>query len=359
MLSRSIQVQLTSPPPGAYTADVMAQDYYSVLGVSRTASEKEVRQAYRKLARKHHPDVNPGDKAAEERFKQINAAYEVLSDSEKRRKYDKYGDRWQYADQIEEAQRRAAAGGFRRYGSAGPDGGVYEFDLRDLGDLGDIGGGGLGSVFERFFGGGRRTATRQRGADIQQPVEVTLEEAFAGTAHVLRLSGQEPCLTCGGSGRVAGAVCHGCQGSGTVARRRRVEVKIPAGVREGSKVRVAGEGQPGFGGAPSGDLYLVVHLLPNERFQRKGDDLETAVDVPLTEAVLGGEVPVPTVNGRVMLTIPPLTQNGRVFRLRGQGMPRLEGGGRGDLLARVNVKLPSRLSDKEKQLFEELRTLGA
>jgi len=327
----------------------VAQDYYSILGVPRTASDKEIRQAYRRLARKYHPDVNPGDKAAEERFKQINAAYEVLSDKEKRRKYDKYGDRWQYADQIEEAQRRAGAG-FHFGGT--PRDGDFAFDF----DLGDIGG--LGSVFERFFGGGRRTATRQRGADIQQPVDVTLEEAFQGTTRVLQLTGHDICATCGGVGRIAGAICHVCDGAGAVLRPRRLEVRIPPGVRDGSRVRVAGEGQPGFGGGPKGDLYLVVHVLPHQRFERKGDDLEVTVDVPLTHAVLGGEVEVPTLTGKVMLTIPPLTQNGRVFRLRGLGMPHLDGGGRGDLLARANVKLPSHLSEKEKKLFEELRALG-
>ncbi len=333
----------------------MAEDFYKTLGVSRTASDKEIRQAYRRLARKLHPDVNPGDKAAEERFKQVNAAYEVLSDQEKRKKYDKYGDRWQYADQIEEAQRRAGAQGFHgfRYGGA-PGDGEYSFDF-DLDD--SAGAGGLGSVFERFFGG--RRATRTKGTDLQQPVDVTLEEAFQGSSRVLQLTGQETCATCAGTGRVAGAICHVCQGSGLILKPRRAEVRIPPGVRDGSRIRVAGEGHPGLGGGPAGDLYLVVHVLPHERFERRGDDLETKVEVPLTEAILGGEVAVPTMTGRVMLTVPPLTQNGRVFRLRGQGMPRLEGSGRGDLLARTNVKLPSQLSDQERKLFEELRTLGA
>jgi molecular chaperone DnaJ len=322
-----------------------SKDYYATLGVPKGASEKEIRQAYRRLARQHHPDVNAGDKASEARFKEVNAAYEVLSDKEKRRKYDKYGDQWQYADQIEEMHRQS--GGARTFRFGGDGGGVrYEFG--DLNDLGDLGG-----VFGSLFGGGRTRAPR-RPANVQQPVEVTLEEAFHGTTRTLQLAAEEPCATCGGSGEIAGATCHVCQGSGTTLKARRLEVKIPAGVDNGSRVRVAGEGQAHPGGQ-RGDLYLVVSVRRHERFERKGDDLYVDVEAPVTDAVLGGEAEVSTLTGRVVLTVPPLSQNGKTFRLAGQGMPRLSASGRGNLFARLRVKLPEKLSDRERELFEELR----
>ena len=312
-----------------------AIDYYAVLGVPKAASQKEVRQAYRRLARQHHPDVNPANQAAESRFKEINAAYEVLSDPDKRKKYDRYGDQWQYANQIEEMQRQR--GGVRTYRTAG-DG--ISFDLGDLGDL--------GNVFSSVFGGARRAA---RPRNIEQPVEVTLEEAFRGTSRTLQLAAEEPCVTCKGQGEIAGAICHACSGSGVTLKPRRLEVKIPAGVDSGSRVRVAGEGA-------KGDLYLVISVRLHPRFERKAGDLYTDIEGPLTIAVLGGEVEVPTLTGKVMLTVPPLTQNGKVFRLAGQGMPSLKGGQRGALFARLRVKLPEKLEEKERELFEELRAAG-
>jgi DnaJ-class molecular chaperone len=316
------------------------KDYYAILGVKRGASDKEIRQAYRRLARKHHPDVNPGDKGAEEKFKEINAAYEVLSDADKRRKYDLYGDQWQYADQFEQARRQ----GGPRWSSSGrgvPFGG---FDLDGFGDLGDL----LGGLFK-----GTRTRSG-RGEDVQHMAEVTLAEAHRGTTRVLNMQAEEPCSTCGSSGRLVGAVCHVCQGSGVTMRSRRLEVKIPPGVSDGSRVRVAGEGRPGRGGA-RGDLYLVISVRPHERFSRRGDDLHTEVEVPLLDAVLGGEIAVPTLKGKAMLKIPPLTQNGRVFRLAGLGMPHLGSSAKGDLYAKVEVILPAELSPEERELFEKLK----
>lgn len=320
------------------------KDYYAILGVKRGASDKEIRQAYRRLARKYHPDVNAGDKAAEEKFKEINAAYEVLSDPKKRRKYDLYGDQWQYADQFEQARRQ----GGQRWtwsGRGAPFGG---FDLGDLGfgDLGDL----LGGLFT-----GTRTRSR-RGEDVQHMAEVSLSEAYRGTSRVLNIQNEEPCSTCGGSGKLVGAVCHVCQGSGVIVRPRRLEVKIPPGVTDGSRVRVAREGRPGHGGA-RGDLYLVISIRPHERFSRRGDDLHTQVEVPLLDAVLGGEVAVSTLKGKAMLKIPPLTQNGRVFRLAGQGMPHLGSDAKGDLYARVEVILPADLSPEERELFEKLKKM--
>jgi DnaJ-class molecular chaperone len=324
------------------------QDFYSTLGVSKGSSEKEIRQAYRRLARKHHPDVNAGDKGAEARFKQINAAYEVLSDAEKRRKYDRYGDKWQYADQIEEMQGRPGSRTFR-FG----DGGI-SFDLGDLSGVGDRGG--VGSIFESFFSGARRRRPR-RGSNVEQRVEVTLDEAFHGATRTLELVTQERCATCGGTGQIAGAVCHLCQGSAVTTKPRRLEVKIPPGVDNGSRVRIAGEGQAGAGG-PRGDLYLIVSVQKDPRFERKGSDLYVNVDVPLTDAVLGAEVEVPTITGKVALKVPPLTQNAKAFRLANLGMPRLKGQGRGHLYARVRVMLPEKLDDRERELFEQLREAG-
>jgi DnaJ-class molecular chaperone len=318
----------------------MARDFYEALGVSRTAAEKDIRSAYRKLARKFHPDVNPNDKAAESRFKEVNNAYEVLSDPDKRKKYDKYGDRWEMADQYEEASRRGG-GGFR----AAP--GAEAF-----GDFGGI----FDNLFRRERGGARQAMGNRRGQDIETPVDVSLEEAYHGTIRTVNLQSSEPCKTCGGSGEVAGAICHACEGMGTVTRPRRLEVRIPAGVKTGSRVRVAGEGRPGMGRGSAGDLYLVVTVLPHNRFERKGDDLVTEVDVPLLDAVLGGEVTVPLVEGRVALRIPELTQNGRQIRLAGKGMPVLGSADkRGDLFVRPRVQLPEKLSAEEREHFEAMR----
>jgi DnaJ-class molecular chaperone len=328
----------------------MAKNFYEVLGVARDASEKDIRSAYRKLARKLHPDVNPNDRSAEARFKEINAAYEVLSDSDKRKKYDKYGDRWEMADQIEDAQKRQAAGSGARNG---PGGGAT-FSEGGSGDFGSI----FDNLFRRERGGPRGQPAPRRGQDIETPVEVSLEEAFHGTTRTLSLQTQEACPTCGGTGEVAGATCHTCDGMGQVIRPRRLEVKVPAGVKTGSRVRVAGEGRPGMAGGTNGDLYLVVTVLANNRFERKGDDLYVDINVPYTDAVLGGEVEVSTMTGRVALRIPELTQNGRQIRLKGKGMPVLGSTtARGDLFARVHIQLPEHLSDDERQHFEALRAL--
>ncbi|MFQ5879523.1 MAG: DnaJ C-terminal domain-containing protein, partial [Dehalococcoidia bacterium] len=304
------------------------KDYYAILGVSRKATDKEIRQAYRRLARKHHPDVNPGDRAAEAKFKEINQAYEVLSDPEKRRKYDQYGDKWQYADQFKQAQRQSGGQWFRQ---------GHPFDL------GESFGGDLGSIFGNIFRGGRPDLGR-RARSQEQPAEVTLEEAYQGTARRIEVATEEACTACGGSGRITGAICHVCQGAGFALRPRRLEVKIPAGVADGSRVRVAVAG---------GELYLRVSVRAHQRFQRQGDDLYTEVAVPLTDAALGGEAEVPTLSGKkVVLRIPSLTQNGRTFRLGGLGMPHLDEKGKGDLYAKVKVVLPTQLSERERQLFE-------
>ncbi|OGN90620.1 MAG: molecular chaperone DnaJ [Chloroflexi bacterium RBG_13_48_17] len=320
-----------------------SKDYYAILGVSRTATDKEVKQAYRRLARKYHPDVNPGDKSAETRFKEINEAHEVLSDPEKRKKYDRFGDQWQNAEQFA----KAGQGAQRDFGR----GGAYTtFDFGDLGDLGDI--------FSGFQGFGTGAGTARRAArprSIEHPVDVTLEEAYQGTKRVMQLQAEEPCQTCGGTGRVGRTRCSTCGGSGRLLKPRRLEVKIPAGVRDGSKVRIAGQGGQGYGGS-KGDLYLIVRVLPHQVFERKGDDLHTEIAIPLVTAMLGGEVGVPTLKGKVALKVPPETQNGKVFRLAAQGMPHLNDSSRGDLFAKIKVLLPTKLTPQERQLFEQLRT---
>jgi curved DNA-binding protein len=309
------------------------KDYYKILGVDRNADEKEIKKAYRRLARQYHPDVNPGDKGAEERFKEINEAHEVLADSEKRRKYDQLGASWQ---QWQRTGRDPGGFDWSQWSTRAPGGGRVHVEYGDLGDL--FGGGGFSDFFEAIFGGvGRQgpqtwTSTRQarprRGQDYEQPVEITLEEAFTGTRRVLEKDG------------------------------RRIEVRIPPGVKTGSKVRIAGEGAPGPGGGATGDLYLKVTILPHKDFERKGDDLYCEAPVDLYTAILGGEANVPTLEGTVSLKIPPETQGGRTFRLKGQGMPQLrDSNKRGDLYAKVKIVLPKGLSAKEKALFRELAHL--
>ncbi len=292
------------------------KDYYKILGVNRNASEREIKQAYRRLARKYHPDVNPGDKSAEAKFKHINEAYEVLSDKEKRQKYDQFGDQWQYADQFTRARGQQAP--FWEFRSGGRTTRI-RFDQGDFGSLFDD--------LLRGFTTGTSGRQPRRGRDIEVPVEVTLEEAYHGSTRTIRLEDG-----------------------------KRLEVKIPPGVKEGSRVRLAGKGGTGSGGV-KGDLYLVTSVKPHRLFERRDDDLYIGVAVPLVVAMLGGEVQVPTLKGKLALKIPPETQNGRSFRLKGQGMPHLGDSTRGDLLARVNVVLPTNLTPQEKELFKQLGEL--
>mgnify|MGYP000648564299 CR=1 FL=1 len=307
------------------------KDYYQILGVDRDATEEEIKRAYRRLARKYHPDVNPGDKAAEERFKEINEAYEVLSDPEKRRKYDQFGAAWR---EWERMGGRPDDFDWSRWTATGPGGERVYVRYGTVEDLEDLFGGEspFSEFFTRLFGGvggfGFRTRPR-RGQDLEQEVEITLEEAFHGTTRVLQKDG------------------------------RRLQVKIPPGAYTGLRIRMAGEGAPSPNGGQPGDLYLRVRIAPHPRFERRGDDLYTTVPVDLYTAVLGGKVRVETLAGPVMLTIPPGTQNGQTFRLRGKGMPKLRQEGKyGDLYARVEVRLPTHLTPRQRELFEELRRLS-
>jgi DnaJ-class molecular chaperone len=332
------------------------KDYYKILGVARGASTDEIKKAFRKLARKYHPDVNPGDKKAEENFKEINEAYEVLSDADKRQKYDTLGPNWQEQFGPNVSSTR------RSYQYNGSRGMPYDFD--------SMGQSGFSDFFEALFGrsgggsgmGGMRGGVRQGqdmrkrvGDNIEQPVEITLLEAYVGGSRTFSIQSTEICQTCQGTGEVGSRPCSNCSGQGMVPRSKRIQVKIPAGVDNGSRIRVAGEGQPGIGGGPRGDLFLVISVKPNADFERKGDDLYVDVDVELVKAMLGGEVAVPTPDDRrLLLTIPSETQNDRLFRLAGKGMPRLRGESSGNLYARVKVILPMNLSDEERALFEKL-----
>ena len=328
------------------------KDYYKILNVPREASADEIKKAFRKLARKHHPDLNPGDKKAEMKFKEINEAYEVLSDPDKRRKYDTLGPNWQ--DQF-----GPPPGGTRRaYNFGGRTSSTpYEFEAG--------GGPAFSDFFEALFGrsgmantsarGPREDLRRRAGESIEQPVEVTLQEAYLGGMRTFNIQSTEVCPVCKGTGEINNKSCTNCGGQGMIPRNKRIQVKINAGVDNGSKIRVAGEGQPGIGGGPRGDLYLVISVKPDPKFERKGDDLYVDVDVDLVTMMLGGEVPVPTPDGRkLMLTIPPETQNRRLFRLAGKGMPHLRGEGSGNLYARVQALLPTHLSSEERGLFEKL-----
>jgi curved DNA-binding protein len=321
------------------------KDYYKVLGVDKKASQKDIKKTFRKLARKYHPDVNPDNKEAEAKFKEINEAHEVLSDPEKRKKYDELGANWKQYEQWQRAggatQGQPFEWGQRSHDPRTAGGARYQYRTATQDELNDLfGGGGFSSFFQSFFGGDQtmrmesdpRTIAR-RGRDVEHPVDVTLEEAASGTTRTFQMDNN---------------------GSGP----RRIEAKIPAGVADGSRVRLKGQGTPGFNGAESGDLYLVTRVLQHKRFERKGDDLHTKASVPMTAAVLGGEVEVPTLAGKVMLKIPKETQNGKVFKLKGKGMPKLGNPDtKGDLYAEVKAVLPQNLSDEEIQLFEELQKL--
>lgn len=324
------------------------KDYYKVLGVAKEASTDEVKKAFRKLARKYHPDVNPGDKKAEEKFKEINEAYEVLSDADKRKKYDTLGPNWQ--EQFGPQFSRRGTYTYRTTPNMNFDGGATGFSDFFEALFGRSSTGGMGGMR------GTQESLRKRvGDNIEQPVEVTLTEAYMGGSRTFNIQSTEVCPVCRGTGEVGTRTCTNCMGQGMVNRTKRIQVKIPAGVDNGSKIRVAGEGQPGIGGGPRGDLYLVISVKPDPQFERKGDDLYTDIEVNLTVAMLGGEVPVPLPDRRkLVLTIPPETQNGRLFRLSGKGMPRLREEGSGTLFARVKVVLPMHLADDERELFEQL-----
>jgi len=385
----------------AQTMAVDYKDYYKILGLPKTATEKEIKAAYRKLARQHHPDVNPGDKSAEEKFKDVGEAYEVLSDSDKRSKYDQFGDQWKSYSQgggpapnAGGGQRGAAQGGVRTeydFGGAGGGPGIDDF-LSSL--FGGQAGGGAGGGPAGGFGGfsSARPAgrpIRSSPQEVEQTVEISLEEAYKGTSKTFTVTIPDTCSRCGGAGAVsagkgkacpmcggsgkvkggrnlfgnsicpqcggtgeASTVCPDCHGDGGVTKPRKIsDVKIPAGVADGQRIRLAGQGSGG------GDLFLKVKVKPSAQYERTGDDLRTDFAVPYTVAALGGTASVETFGGRKTLNVPPGTQSGQSFRLAGQGMPKLKGGGSGDLYARVKMTTPKDPSPRERDLLLELAKL--
>lgn len=356
--------------------DWVEKDFYSTLDVGEDASQEEIKRAYRKLAQKLHPDANPGDAEAENRFKDISEAYAVLSDPEQRKEYD-------------QVRRLASTGAFSGAGGFGGFGG-QQVRVEDLSDL--FGGmGGLGDL----FGGGRRTRSGpMKGADATADLTISFEESFHGVTTTLQVRGQAPCSHCGGSGaeppnhptpcpncggtgsvarnqgffsfseacpqcRGGGVIidnpCTTCRGSGVEVRTRSIKVRIPAGVRDGATIRLPGKGNPGRNGGPAGDLLVKVHVSPHPVFGRRADNLSVTVPISFSEATLGTKLSVPTMDGSVKVKIPSGTPSGKVFRVKGRGFPSGRGKG-GDLLAKVEIQVPAKLSKDEKRLLEQLAT---
>ncbi len=361
------------------------RDYYEVLEVSKTVTTEELKKAYRKLAIKFHPDKNPGDHTAEEKFKELGEAYDVLMDENKRAAYDRYGH----------AAFAQGGGG----GARGGGGGFHDpFDI--FREVFGAGGGGGGSVFEQFFGGGgggqERAEVRQRGSDLRYDLQIRLEEAAFGCEKEIEINKLDLCAKCDGSGAEPGSkittcpTCHGrgqvissrgffqvsqtcprcrgtgqsianpckaCAGEGRVEGRSRIKLKIPAGIEDGSRLRSSRNGEAGIRGGPPGDLYVVIHVKEHEVFEREEDNLFAEVPISYTMAALGGEVTVPTLEGKASLKIPAGTQGGTVFKLRGKGVPTLSSSQRGDLLVRVLVEVPSKLNSEQRKKLEEFAEL--
>lgn len=343
-------------------------DAYDILRVSRSATSEEIKSSYRKLAMKYHPDRNPGDTHAEEHFKEISQAYDILMDPEKRAAYDRYG--------------------YAAFQGAGAGGGFHDpFDL-----FREVFGAGGGGIFEHFFGGAAMPGEQGRGADLRYDLEIKLEEAARGVEKEIEIRRTGRCSACGGSGGGPGSrlhrcpTCHGrgqvlssrgffqvaqpcprcggagemldhpckvCRGDGRAETTARIKLKIPAGIEDGSRLRSNGNGEAGVRGAPSGDLYVVIHIREHAVFSRDGDNLFCEIPVPFATAALGGELDVPTLDGKASVKIPAGTQNGTILKLRGKGLPRLHGGGQGQLLVRIAVEVPTKLTTEQRHKLEE------
>jgi len=341
---------------------VKTKDYYEVLGVGRSASADDIKKAYRKLARKLHPDLNPGDKQAEERFKELQAAYDVLSDAENRKLYDQYGENWRVVKQGGGVP-PPGSGGYQTAGGrpGGPQAGGLDFSGFDFrGGAGEAGG---FDIFEEMFGraqgrGRTRSRRRERGEDVEAQLELSLEEAHRGVRRTLQMQVGEVCPTCNGTGTIKdNQTCETCGGAGQVLKSKTIEVNIPAGVRDGSTVRLAGQGGAGTNGTQPGDLYLHIRLRPHPIFTVRGDDIEIEMPITPWEAVLGTKIETPTIDGKVELSIPPGAQSGQKLRLRGQGL-NMRRGGRGDEYVRLKIVVPKKISDEERRLYEELRRVS-
>ena len=354
------------------------RDLYEVLGVSKSASQDEIKKAYRKLARQYHPDKNPGDQEAEERFKEVQGAYDVLSNSEKRKQYDQFGSRV-------------------FSGAGGPRGGNFQWS-GNIGDLGD-----LSDLFGDIFGGTRSSSSRgrsqrsERGRDVEVQVNLSFADSLKGlttkipveletSCSACKGTGAEPgtspqicpecrgrgvvsesqglfalsqpCPRCGGNGTVVEQPCRKCSGTGRERRTKRYTVKIPAGVKDGTQIRLKGKGEAGYGGGPAGDLIVVTKVAPSPLFKRRGADLILEVPVTYAEAALGANVDIPTPEGRISLKVPPGSEDGKLLRVKGRGAPKLNGGGKGDLLARVRLVVPKKLTKAEREALENLQKVS-
>lgn len=309
------------------------KDYYEILGVSRTASDKEIKAAYRRLARKYHPDVNSGDKAAEEKFKEVAEAFAVLSDSEKRARYDGGGH-------------EAFGPDFNPFAGAGFDVRNFEFGFGDLSDLFDLFTGGRGR--------GRARGGARRGRNLQMEIRIPFLEAALGTTVDISLPRRGRCETCTGSRLLHGRPCPRCGGEGVAALEDRVKVRIPSGIEDGGKVRIAGKGDAGTAGGPAGDAYLIIHVEPHPIFRREGRDLYCDLPVGFAKAALGGTVEVPTLDGKTSISIPPGTRSGQKFRLKGRGIAAPNGNPTGDLYAVIQIHPPKKLDRRSRELLEEL-----
>ncbi len=330
------------------------KDYYQILGVPKNAPEKDIKSAYRKLARKWHPDANPSSaKEAEERFKEIQEAYEVLGDPEKRGKYDVLGSDWQQAARQAEQQRR-----YRNSQSE-----TFNFSNFGEGAGGGAGPSGFSDFFDMFFSGiGKRNTAQtagfsQRGQDLETTIKLSLRDVYDGGKKSVSLQVEDVCPRCRGTGTLRGSLCANCHGTGRLLQTKKFEVTIPKGIVEGQRIRLASQGGSGIAGGPNGDLFLVVKLLDDPTYRRKGDDLYIDLPVNIYDLVLGNEVKVPTMSGQVAMTVPAGTQNNRLLRLSGRGMPKVRNGGAGDLYVRLIGQLPTDLTDKERKLFKELSTI--
>ncbi len=336
---------------------VTYKDYYEILGVPRNASDAEIKKAFRKLARQYHPDVAKNKKQAEEKFKEVNEAYEVLGDPAKRKRYDELGANWSSGAEFRPPPGWSAAGGgpFRARGPRGED---YGFQF---------GGTGFSDFFEQFFGAakgrggggfGRRAPMEEefaaeRGQDIEGDILVTLDEVMHGSVRAVSVRHGVLCEHCGGTGRRARHVCNVCGGTGQVSKTETCQVKIPAGIGEGQRLRLAGRGQAGMGGGRAGDLFLRVRLARHPDFEPDGHNLVHETELAPWEAVLGANISVPTLDGHVNIRIPPGTQNGQKLRVRGRGLP-VRDGASGDLIAVMRVEVPDKVSEGERKLWEEL-----
>jgi DnaJ-class molecular chaperone len=325
---------------------VKFRDYYDVLGVKREATDDQIRQAYRRLARKYHPDVNPNNSGAEDRFKEINEANEVLSDADKRRRYDQLGPNWKDGAEF----------------TPPPGWGGVKVDFGDLGS--GFGSGGFSEFFETLFGGGRggdRTSKKRKrsapsrsgnGLDAEAEMAISIEEAHKGGRHRIMVQGVRLCPSCNGTGTSSG-VCAACRGSGQVLSPRQLDVNIPPGARRGSVIKVPRQGQPGLSGAEPGDLFIKLEIKPHPVFSISGDDINVDLPIAPWEAVLGARIEVPTVEGKAEMKVPPGSQSGQRFRLRGQGLNK-RGGGRGDEYVMLKIAVPPNPTEEEKRLFQRL-----